>query len=321
MSEEKKGRSRLSPSFVTGAVALAFLAIGYQSALFIHRAAALKILSDATVPDTVFISGVVPDECAVQGGDGAACHAGGHSERDVSGASSGMTRHGDMVGRVIERRAGERSPEAEAVAAALMPRSYESFRFNPNTVTLTDLCRLGFSRKQAESIVRYREKGGRFRRKSDFARSFVVSDTIYARLEKFIDIPLLDINAADSADFDALPGIGGYFAAKMVEYRERLGGYSYKEQLMDIRNLDEARLAVFIDLICVGPSGAFGLWSLPADSLRLHPYIGDWRTAKAVVLYRDNNPRSRWTVQGLADAGILDRNTASRLSRCRIAEP
>ncbi len=320
MSEEKKGRGHLSPSFVTGAVALAFLAIGYQSALFIHRAAALKILSDTTVPDTVFVVG-----------DGSCREAYSSEELPVRGGVSPVRNSpaeastpglpAKTSGRIVARRPGIIPPEAESVASALIPRTYESFHFNPNTVSLTDLCRLGFSRKQAESIVRYREKGGRFRRKSDFARSFVVSDTIYARLEQFIDIPLLDINIADSADFDALPGIGGYFAARMVEYRERLGGYSYKGQLTDIRNLDEARLSEFADLICVGTSEPFRLWSLPADSLRLHPYIGDWRTAKAVVLYRENNPRSRWTVQGLADAGVLDRNSASRLSRCRIAEP
>ena len=55
MNDNKKGR-KLSPSFVTGAIALAFLAVGYQTALFVHRAAALKILSDETVPDTVYVA-------------------------------------------------------------------------------------------------------------------------------------------------------------------------------------------------------------------------------------------------------------------------
>ena len=63
MPEEKPGKGRtLSPSFVTGAIALVFLAIGYQTALFIHRAAALKIISDASVPDTVFVMDAVRPE-------------------------------------------------------------------------------------------------------------------------------------------------------------------------------------------------------------------------------------------------------------------
>ena len=185
-------------------------------------------------------------------------------------------------------------------------------------MSVNDLRRLGFSLKQAESIDNYRKKGGKFRRKEDFAKSYVVADSVYRRLEKYIDIPLLDINRADSAEFDALPGIGGYFAAKMVEYRSRLGGYSCKEQLMEIYHLDNEKYSRFSDLITVGESRPFRLWTMPADSLKLHPYIRNWKTANAIVLYRDNNPRELWTVEGLRNAGILDNAAADRLSRCRI---
>lgn len=313
MNDNKKGR-KLSPSFVTGAIALAFLAVGYQTALFVHRAAALKILSDETVPDTVYVA---VDEAFAASGQTVV------SDVTVSGKSvlSGNTRQ-QVPGRktVIARKQGVRPEAAAAVAAAIVPRTYENFRFNPNVVSVNDLRRLGFSLKQAESIDNYRKKGGKFRRKEDFAKSYVVADSVYRRLEKYIDIPLLDINRADSAEFDALPGIGGYFAAKMVEYRSRLGGYSCKEQLTEIYHLDNEKYSGFCDLITVGESRPFRLWTMPADSLRLHPYIRNWKTANAIVLYRDNNPRELWTVEGLRNAGILDDAAAVRLSRCRIEQ-
>ena len=225
MPEEKPGKGRtLSPSFVTGAIALVFIAIGYQTALFIHRAAALKIISDASVPDTVFVMDAVRPE-----------------QETASVPPKSEARHVVQHGSTAIRHKGKRPEMAERVAVQMAPRTYESFVFNPNEVSVSDLCRLGFTLKQAESIDRYRKKGGRFRRKEDFAKSFVVADSVYARLEKYIDIPLLDINAADSAAFDSLPGIGGYFAAKMVEYRQKLGGYSYKEQLLEIYHMDEEK--------------------------------------------------------------------------------
>ena len=231
-------------------------------------------------------------------------------------------RHVVQQGSTAVRHKGKRPEMAERVAVQMAPRTYESFVFNPNEVSVSDLCRLGFTLKQAESIDRYRKKGGRFRRKEDFAKSFVVADSIYARLEKYIDIPLLDINAADSAAFDALPGIGGYFAAKMVEYRQKLGGYSHKEQLLEIYHMDEDKYSKFADLITIRRQAVpFRLWSMPPDSMRLHPYIRSWQTARAVELYRKNNPRTMWTVEGLQRAGILDEDAASRLSKCRIAEP
>ena len=183
---------------------------------------------------------------------------------------------------------------------------------------MEDLCRLGFTLKQAESIEKYRRSGGRFRRKEDFKRSYVVSDSIYRRLEKYIDIPLVDLNAADSADFDGLPGIGGWFASKMLEHRKALGGYSYKEQLMDIYRFDQEKFDGLSDLIVVDPETVtpYPLWSLPADSLRMHPYIADYETARAIVLFRDNNPEDLWTIEELRKAGVINESAAERLSRC-----
>ena len=51
---EKNGKG-LSASFVTGAIALAFLVIGYQTALFVHKAAVLDIIAKQEKPDTVFV--------------------------------------------------------------------------------------------------------------------------------------------------------------------------------------------------------------------------------------------------------------------------
>jgi phage terminase large subunit-like protein len=68
-------------------------------------------------------------------------------------------------------------------------------------------------------------------------------------------------------------------------------------------------------------AGIDEVWSLPADELKAHPYIRDFQTAKAIVLYRDNTPRGEWTVEGLAKAGIIKEETAAKLARCRIETP
>ena len=171
---------------------------------------------------------------------------------------------------------------------------------------MDDFQRLGFTERQAQSIINYRKKGGLFRRKSDFAKSYVVADSVFERLEPFIDIPLLDINAADSAAFDALPGIGPYFAAKMVSHRAELGGYSYPEQLMDIYRFDQEKFDALADLIVVGPSDSLSLWTLDEAALARHPYI-DKRAAHGIVLFRNNNSRSSLTVDALIAADTADK--------------
>lgn len=299
MSEEKK--SRPSESFIVGTVALVFLIIGYQTALFVHNAAVMKIAANRDEPDTVFV----------------------YMEKPAAGS---MQEGGSAMFRTpvkTERRNSTHSPRVEAVRADVPRRKVESFRFDPNSVTVDDLCRLGFSMKQAQSIDNYRKKGGRFRRKEDFAKSYVVSDSIYRRLEGYIDIPLVDLNTADSAAFDALPGIGGWFASRMIEHRKALWGYSYTEQLMDVYRFDQEKYDGLADLVTVDTCNVtpYPLWTLPADSLRLHPYIRNFETARGIVLYRENNPKSSWSVEALSAAGILSPESSRKLSRCFIEKP
>mgnify|MGYP003297024062 FL=1 len=102
-----------------GVIALAFLLIGYQTALFIHRATVLKIAQVRDEPDTVYVYRGGEDEISVQ------------------------------------KKNGYHAPRAEAVRQNLPRRRVESFRFDPNTVSVEDLCRLGFTMKQAQSIDNY----------------------------------------------------------------------------------------------------------------------------------------------------------------------
>ena len=279
MKEKEKGRGGLQQSFLTGVIALVFLLVGYQTALLVHRAAVVKIAANRDEPDTVFVY--------VQGDQSA-----------------------------VEHKTSSHTLRAQNVRSNLPYKSPQTFRFNPNTVSVEDLCKLGFSRKQAGAIDAYRRKGGRFHRKSDFAKSYVVSDSVYRRLEKFIDIPLLDLNKADSAALDALPGIGGWYASKIIEYRTRLGGYSRKEQLLEIYRFDQQKYGALEDLVTIKEPYVYPLWNLPADSLRKHPYIGNHQIANAIVLFRDHNPQESWTIDNLRSHGVISSEAAELMAVC-----
>lgn len=300
MKQSQSNRS-LSRSFILGVIALVFLIVGYQTALFIHRAAVMRIAANRDSPDTVY---VVKEAVAFA-----------DEPKDVASLPDETSGKSETIVST-KRHNASHSPRAEAVRQNLPYPEQKPFRFDPNTVSVEDLCRLGFSRKQAESIDAYRQKGGVFRRKQDFSKSYVVSDETYRRLEPYIDIPLVDLNLADSAAFDDLPGIGGWFASKIIEHREALGGYSCIEQLMDIYRFDQEKFDALKDLVCVKSPRFFPLWTLPADSLRQHPYIRNEETAKAIVLFREHNPEEQWTVDKLRDAGILSEADALRLSCC-----
>lgn len=297
----KAKNSPLAASFKTGALALVFLLIGYETALFVYRAAESRAVAVKARPDTVYVVDRALAEELLQG-----------------------VQELPEEGPVTVRRPSAPVPGAERLRenAASRPgaRVVESFRFNPNTVSAEELQRLGFSARQAEAILHYREKGGRFRRPADFAKSYVVEDSVFRRLEPWIDIPRLDINRADSSAFESLPGIGPWFAARMVSYRQALRGYSCPEQLMEIRHFDAEKFAGLKDLISCSKPVPYPLWTLPADSLEQHPHISR-READAIVLYRTHQPQSEWTLEGLKKAGILSEEHLAGLSRCLLAAP
>ena len=206
MEGGKKTKSSLNGSFVTGAIALVFLILGYQVALFVHKAALTRIAANRDHPDTVYVF--------------------------VRDTSTSPEKTEGALKKTSVRKNAPHSPEVERLRE--QTRRVESFPFNPNTVSVEELRRLGFSAKQAQAIENYRQKGGRFHRPADFAKSFVVADSVYRRLAPYIHIPRLDLNRADSTALLSLPGIGPFFAGKIVAYREQLGGYSHPEQLMEI---------------------------------------------------------------------------------------
>lgn len=289
MGGGKKKESGLNGSFVTGAIGLVFLILGYQVALFVHKASLTRIAANRDHPDTVYV---------------------------IEYRSSVAKTPQDEGSVKLSRKNAPHSPEVERMRE--QTRRVESFRFNPNTVSVEDLKRLGFSEKQAQSIENYRQKGGRFHRPADFAKSFVVADSVYERLEPYIEIPKLDLNQADSATLLALPGIGPFFAGKMVAYREQLGGYSYPEQLLEIWHFDQEKYIGLQDLITCSEPEPYPLWTLPEAELARHPYISK-AEAHGIILFREHNPPEACTLDGLKKAGVLSEDHASRLSRCRIA--
>ena len=63
---------------------------------------------------------------------------------------------------------------------------------------------------------------------------------------------LIDLNTADQQTLQTLPGIGPELASRIVAYRERIGAFVTKEQIMDVEGIGEKRFAEMENLITVG---------------------------------------------------------------------
>jgi competence protein ComEA len=61
----------------------------------------------------------------------------------------------------------------------------------------------------------------------------------------------LDLNTADAAALEALPGVGPATAAAIVEHRSKVGAFTSVDQLLDVPGIGEAKLEALRDLVTV----------------------------------------------------------------------
>ncbi len=183
--------------------------------------------------------------------------------------------------------------------------------FNPNVLSKEEWQAMGFSEKEAASIRKFVEKGGRFRKPEDLRKLYCMSPERYAKLEPFIkldqledrwanssnslskpnqNVRPLELNAADSLKLLKLPGIGAYRASAILRYRNRLGGFWSTEQLHEIRSLPDSivqklKLACWTDSLAIN---RFNINTVSFEDVQNHPYF--WKgVAKSIVNYRSKH--------------------------------
>lgn len=182
------------------------------------------------------------------------------------------------------------------------------FSFDPNTLDSAGWIKLGFSQKQAASILRYRIHGGKFKSKGDLARLYVVDSEKYQQLKPYITLPdsappiaktmfpkytsnktdeLVELNRADSAILIRVRGIGSVFARRIVNYRNRLGGFHKIEQLLEVYGIDTLIFSNLAARLIIDTSLIQKISINKADfkSLVKHPYF-PYYIVKAIINYR-----------------------------------
>lgn len=99
--------------------------------------------------------------------------------------------------------------------------------------------------------------------------------------------PSIDINTAGLEEWDALPGIGQVLGARIIAFREKLGGFVRKEQVGQTYGLKDS---VFQKIVVFLKESPGKVRRLPVNTaseeeLAAHPLIR-WKLAKQLVGYR-----------------------------------
>ena len=169
----------------------------------------------------------------------------------------------------------------QAKIAAQTPHPYEPFRID--TVGVAYLQSIGFTFRQAEGLIEYRDKGlYGIRNMAELSDCWAVSPQMADSLARYIIFPdprpakvKVEINSADSATLVTIRGIGPRSAQAIVEYRRLLGGYHRIEQLLELKCITSENFALFSKEICCD-SCVFSKIDInfaPAFEMELHPYM------------------------------------------------
>ena len=170
----------------------------------------------------------------------------------------------------------------------------EYFNFDPNTITAEESQRLGFSEKQAESFIKWRDKGKKFYVAKDFASTFFVDAKRYQELEPYIKIDLeklfngkklLDINTATDTDLRAI-GLSADEATRVIDFREKVGYYFANWQIEDaLTNKKRANELKSNFYVCASVEiRKININTITLDNLEKHPYFSAQQAAATIKL-------------------------------------
>lgn len=187
-------------------------------------------------------------------------------------------------------------------------------KFDPNKDSEHELTQKGVPAYVARGVVKYRNAGGSFNTKRDVAKMYAVNEKVYAKLKDYIDLPDamakdkpnwehsaeeqkedykrpsgLNINVLSEAELKSLPGIGDFYAKQLIDYRDKLGGYTAKEQLLEVYKMRPESAQDIADMFEYGKGiKKIDINTASFKQLLAHPYLG-FDAVKAVVSYRDQH--------------------------------
>jgi len=213
------------------------------------------------------------------------------------------------------------------------------FYFDPNTLDAAGWQKLGIKDKTIASMQKYLSKGGRFREPDDLRKVWGLRDDEKERLIPYVRIAeqaqptytnnytpyekksyekkaiaSVDINSGDSSAFDALPGIGGGFSRRIINFRNKLGGFYKVEQVAETFGLPDSVFQKIKPLLKITGNNVkkINVNTAKEEELKAHPYIR-WQLAKVITEYKKQHGDFK-NLEDLKKIMVIDAETYNKIS-------
>ena len=196
----------------------------------------------------------------------------------------------------------------------------ELFYFDPNTLVKEGWQKLGLRDKTINTIQNYLSKGGKFRKPEDLQKIYSLFPNEFERIAPYIKIEsagtpndyngfanntaeetqsqkvytprysIVDINLADTTALIALPGIGSKLALRIINFRDKLGGFYSINQVGETFGLPDSTFQKIKQYLKLENSSirTININKASVDELKTHPYIR-YSIANPIVAYRNQH--------------------------------
>ena len=146
-------------------------------------------------------------------------------------------------------------------------KKFKIYPFNPNYISDYKGYQLGMNVDQIDRLLAHREQRLYVNSAKEFQTITKISDSLLQKISPFFKFPewvqkknnnknnqqryipnsrinvseitTVDINKATLKDFTAIEGVDEYISERIIKYRSKLQGFSFKEQLFEVWGLDE----------------------------------------------------------------------------------
>ena len=256
----------------------------------------------------------------------------------------GIKQLEDLSDKVIRKKVEERDDYSDQLATSAGSSISSLFMFDPNTLSEAGWKKLGVRDKTIATIQKYLAKGGRFRKPEDLSKVYGFYEKDVKRLLPYMKISYgpnstanfvtkkenierkiyqnnsnysipraIDINEADTSLFIQLPGIGSKLALRIINFREKLGGFYSVDQVGETFGLADSVFQKLKSRLIYKEvtTKKININTATTGELSKHPYI-NWSLANAIVQYRTQHGYFK-TIAGLEQIQLLDPGQLAKL--------
>ncbi len=178
------------------------------------------------------------------------------------------------------------------------------FKFNPNKLPPDSFLLLNLPANIKQNIIKYREAGGFFNKRSDLRKIYGMNDSIFLTLTPYIDITeeddkntqnkeeqklapkYIDLNKATAEELMQFKGVGEVLSTRIIKFRNSLGGFHSTSQIREVYGLPNqiANQIILHSHVSTDSISKIDINFANKKELSQHPYINYDLATKIIEL-------------------------------------